>query len=485
MTDLILTQQALENRRVLLSIEFPKERLDELMRATARRLSREYRFPGFRPGKVPYHVVVQRIGRENLLREVALSVGEEVIAEALKAADIKPHGPIDVDITLDPFAFRVEVPLAPTIELMDYRSLRLEPPTLEETAVEEHVRQDLDAILQERKTWVVVERPAQYGDRLVVDFRVEVDGEVVLSHEDWDFVPDATDYTLTPAFDAAFVGMRAGEQKTFSAVFPEDSEWPGKEGHFTITLKAVKTQQAPELTDELAQQLGYENAAKMLDELRKHAEATVRSEQEATYADQVFQTVVDRSQIEFAPSTLESMLEAMLEEEARQFRAYGIESPEDYLRLIRKTKEAYYEERRAEAEASLRRQLVFEAIAEREQLTVGEQELHQALVERYGHDPTLLAKAEELLTQDDGFRNRVVASILIGKVLDLLKRIARGESVPAPGQHAVATASPAAEAAPVGEVEAESAETAEALPTAATEIGAEDKTTSVAIAAEA
>lgn len=460
MTDLILTQQALENRRVLLSVELPKERLDELMRTAARRLSREYRFPGFRPGKVPYHVVLQRIGRENLLREVAASIGEEILQEALAATGIEPHGPIDLDITLEPFVFRFEIPLAPKVELGDYRSIRIEPPILDEAAVEEHVREHLEAMLRDRRIWQDVDRPAAYGDRLVVDFRLEVDGEEVLSNEDWDFIPDETDYTLTPEFDAAFIGMRAGEHKTFSVVLPEDSQWPGKEGHFTVTLKAVKARQTPELTDELAQELGAESAEALLNELRAHALEIVQASQKDEYTARVLKAITEQSQVEFSPFSLQAMIDFMLEQEANQFKSYGIESPEEYLRLTRMTREAYAESRRAVAETRLKEHLVLRAIIEREQFPVSDYELDRELVDRYGHSQSLLDEARELLAEDEEFRERVVRSVRISKALNLLIRIARGEPVPAPGDHQAEEGPPAA--APVAEAEGEAVSVAEA-----------------------
>lgn len=445
MTDLILNQQTLENRRVLLSIELPPHRLDEAMRSVARRLSREYRFPGFRPGKVPYHIVVQRLGRETLLREVAASLGEEVLREALDATGIKPYGQIDLHhLSLEPLVYQFEISLPPKVELGDYRSIRVEPPVLDEALVAEHVQGHLQELREQHQTWQVVERPAQYGDQLVVDFRLEVDGEVVLSHDDWDFVPNETDYTLVPEFDAAFIGMSAGEQKTFSAVFPPDSQWPGKEGRFTITVKAVKAQQAPELTDELAQQVGYDSATAMLTELRTHAEEVIRAHQDDTYLNRVLQAVIEQAQIEFAPSMVQDMLDSMLEDEARQFKPYGIDSVEEYLQLLRKTREAYDEERRATAETRLREQLVLKAIMEREQFPVSAFELDQKLHDRYGHNETLLQEAQKLLAENESFREHIALSVRLGKTLDLLKRIARGEAVPAPGEHQAEEAPPPA-----------------------------------------
>ncbi len=462
MTDLILNQQTLENRRILLSVELPQHRLDEAMRTVARRLSREYRFPGFRPGKAPYHIIVQRIGRENLLREVAASLGEEVLREALDATGIEPYGPIDLQqLTLEPLVYQFEIPLAPKVELGDYRSIRIEPPVLDEALVEAHIQDHLQELREQHKTWQVVERPAQYGDQLVVDFRLEVDGEVVLRNDDWDFVPNATDYTLVPEFDAAFIGMSAGEQKTFSAVFPEDSQWPGKEGRFTITVKAVKAQQPPELTDELAQQVGYENVAAMLAELRTHAEEMIQTQQADAYLEQVLRTVIEQSQVEFAPSMVQEMLDSMLEDEARQFKPYGIESTEEYLQLIRKTREAYNEERRALAETRLREQLVLQAIMDREQFPVSEFELDRELRKRYGRNETLLQEAQKLLAENESFRERIALFVRLDKTLDLLKRIAQGETVPAPGEHQAEEAPPSAaapsegEPAPVAEAEAE------------------------------
>ena len=86
MTDLKITQQQLENQQLLLTIEVPDQRVEKAMRAAAKKLARQYRIPGFRPGKAPYHVIVSRFGREALLADVADEMGQDIFQEALDAA---------------------------------------------------------------------------------------------------------------------------------------------------------------------------------------------------------------------------------------------------------------------------------------------------------------------------------------------------------------------------------------------------------------
>jgi trigger factor len=135
-----------------MTIQIGPERTEELLRRAAKNVSRKYTIPGFRPGKAPYAAVLRRFGRERLLGEIIEEIGEEVIREALESNQVTPYGQISLsEVKLDPPTFKVVVPLPPTVELGDYRSIRLEAP--EVVVKEEEVDQWLERVRNERTTW--------------------------------------------------------------------------------------------------------------------------------------------------------------------------------------------------------------------------------------------------------------------------------------------------------------------------------------------
>ena len=251
MSEIAVTQQALEKRQVRLTVTIPPEQIENALRSKAKKLGKQVRIPGFRPGKAPYNVIVQRLGRESLLQEVFEDMGDKVFAQALEQTGVEPYGRATLeDVTMEePYTLVFDVPIKPEVDPGDYRSLRVEytPPSVEE--IQKHADEDIEHMLSRRTVWTPMERPVEFDDLVTIAIKLTVGDEVVLENDDWDIVPDAEEYTLTPEFDGQFIGMSVGESKSFTALFPEDSEtaWAGQEGHFEVEVKTVKAQELPEL----------------------------------------------------------------------------------------------------------------------------------------------------------------------------------------------------------------------------------------------
>lgn len=457
MTDLRITQQTLDNCQVRLTVEVPEERVQKAMRQAAQRLQKKYRFPGFRPGKAPYHIVLQRLGRTALLEDVVEDLGQEVYKEALKNTELKPYdiGNL-VEMSLEPLTYAFDIPLPPIVDPGDYRSLRVAEPPVDEAAIETHIQQHIDELRQEHTTWAPLERPIQYGDMVSIALKVRVDDEIVLDNDDWDFIPDEIEYTLAPSFDAAFIGMSVGETKSFTATFPDDSTWPGKEGQFEIEIKGVKGKELLEADDELAQAASYENYADMRQKLYEHSASHLREQAEGAYKDDVLDTWLAQAQATYAPATLDRMIDIIANEQEEFYKMYGIESLEELLRIQNKTQEEYEQELRPGAEQRLRRELLLDAVAEREGLVISDYERDQYLVEGAGSNARQLEEMRRALQANEIYRDWITTLALRRKAADLIIAIARGEEIPAPGEHPVVTAPPetTTEEAPAAELAA-------------------------------
>ncbi|NOX63824.1 MAG: trigger factor [Chloroflexi bacterium] len=439
MSELKITQQALENRQTRLTVEVPQPRVDAALRKKVKSLSRRIRIPGFRPGKAPYHIVVQRLGREALLQEVAEEIGEEVYQEALETAGIEPVGPGNlVDIAFDPLTYQFEVPLEPNVDPGDYRSVRVSYEEPDEASIDEDVDKEIERIREANRNWTPVERPVEYGDLVTLKIEVTVDDEVVLQNDDWDVVPDKEDYTLTPEFDAALVGMEGGEEKTFTAVFPEDahSPWAGKEGVFHIEIKDVQTLVTPEFDDEFAAAIGgYDTAEDMREAIREHLAQHARENAEAAFREKVIEALIEQAEMDYPPIMIERLIDDMMRELERTIAPYGIESVAEYLRMVGKTEEEQRAELRSDAEKRLRYELLLNAIAEREAFPVSDYEIDQVLLERFGASDEVLEQVRKQVAEDEAVREYFEHIVKRLKAQDLILAIARGEEVPAPGEH--------------------------------------------------
>ena len=441
MTDLKITQQRLENQQMLLTIVVPDERVDKALRATAKKLAKQYRIPGFRPGKAPYHVIVSRFGREALLEEVADEMGQDIFVEAMEVAELDPYArAVLKDVSFDPLTYQVEVPLPPEVEPNNYRELRVPYAEPGEEAISEAVQAEIEQIRERFKTWQPVERPVEYGDLVTISVKVTVNDEVVLENDDWDVVPDAEEYTMAPEFDAAFIGMTVGEAKMFTATFPEESEspWEGEEGAFEINVIGIKSEELPELDAELAQEVGeYETYEELYDDTVDRVSSQLQYEALSEHREEALDAMTEEATISYPTATLDQEIHFLMDERENYFRAYGIESTEDFLRMMGKTHEEYHEELRPAAQTRLERKLVLDAIAELEQFEISDYELDQYLAGMLSQDPEQLEIAREQVAENESYRDFIISLIQREHAEELFVASAKGEEVPEPGQHPV------------------------------------------------
>lgn len=441
MTDLQITQQRLEDQQMLLTIIVPDERVDKAMRKTAKKLAKQYRIPGFRPGKAPYHIVVSRFGREALLEEVADELGQDVFVEAMEAAELDPYAQAKLkDVTFDPLTYQVEVPLPPEVDPNNYRELSIPYTEPTEEVIDEAVQTEIDQIRDRFKTWQPVERPVEYGDLVTISVKVTVDGEVVLENDDWDVVPDAEEFTMAPEFDTALIGMTVGESKSFTATFPEggDSPWEGEEGSFELNVIGVKGEELPEMDAELAQEVGeYETYEELHDDTVDRVTMHLQHEAQSDHREKALDAMTEEATIAYPPIVLDQEIHFLMDERENYFRAYGIESIEDFLRMMGKTHAEYHEELRPAAKIRLERKLVLDKIAEIEQFEISDYELDQYLLGMLSQDPEQLESARQQVAENEGYREFIISLIQREHAEELYIASAKGEEVPEPGQHPV------------------------------------------------
>ncbi len=456
-----ITTEDLGQRQVRLTIEVDEERVERALHGVARRLSREYNFPGFRRGRAPYHIILGRFGREALLREVLDDLGQEVVEEALEreALELYSAGELE-EVQLDPLVFKLRLPLQPRVDLGAYRELRVEPPVV---SVDEA---EIDAELERlRQASAILEpagdRPAQVGDWVSLDVSATVDGKPYIHKEAFNTVLDAENDSFIPGFVGQIPGMRAGEEKSFTLALSAEGEagedQVEQEAAFTVRLREVRSRTLPGLDDDLARTVGdFDTLEELRQEILRQIEERAQREADQSNSAEVLEALVAGATIEYPPDLIEDQVERMVKRLEGRLKDQGL-TLDDFFKLSGQTAVAYRESLRPEAERDVRLGLTLGELARQEKLDVGEDEVgrHIALVSAaYGERA---GEVQQMLSSAEGVRS-ITNELLSDKAIQRLVAIARGEALPLEGEEGESVAEPEGVPSEIGTIAAEALE---------------------------
>ncbi|HET7036678.1 MAG TPA: trigger factor [Thermomicrobiaceae bacterium] len=352
---------------------------DEFKRAVEkafRRINQQVRIPGFRPGRAPRPIVEQRIGRDYIVSEANRDLMDDLYKQAVTQEDITPISEPSVDIyQQEPLGFRVEVQVYPEIELGDYTAIRVEP--REVTVSDEQVDEAIENLRKTHSLWVPPAEPRQprAGDQVVLDIDAFEDDEPFQSP-----VENATfelgEDALFPEIEEAVKQLKPGEQAEFDISFAEDNErlspeMRGKTLHYKVTLQDVKERELPEVDDEFAKLVN--SSFQTVDELRAGLRKQLLQDAALEARGEVVNTAIERltetSTLEMPPALVERQVELDIERLTQELAREGM-SFDEFLRFGQKSREAYTEEIRPDAEQRLRKTMTLETFAKSEGVEV-------------------------------------------------------------------------------------------------------------------
>jgi len=379
------TVTELPESRVRVRAEIAAEEVRQSLESTARNLGREMKMPGFRQGKIPPPVIIQRLGRDAVLDEVIRSRLTDWYVKAVDASGIAPVGDPQVNLgdlppEGQPLAFSFEVGVRPVAKLGGYQGLEV---GRREPAVDpEEVDAEIDELRERLAHLHVVKRPAQSGDFVTIDFTGTVEGEPFEGGEGRDQLVELGGGQLIPGFEDGLIGAQAGDTRTVDAVFPDDyaaKHVAGKPARFEITVKDVKHKHLPDIDDEFASDAtGHDTLDELMAELNERLLKIDAERIEVEFRAAAVDAVVAEAQVEVPDTLIEARAAELLDRMLHALSHQGI-TKEAYLTIAGKTEPEVVADNMPEAEQQLRREAVLAAIIEAEGIEATEQQLLDAL----------------------------------------------------------------------------------------------------------
>ncbi len=441
----------LPESRVRVQAEVPADEVERRVQQAAKKLGGQMRVPGFRKGKVPPTVVIRRLGREAVLDEALRTSLGSWYVDAIDGAGIAPIGDPELDVgdlpaQGEPLEFSIEIGVRPRATLGTYKGLEVgrREPEVADSAIDAEVEQLRDRVA----TLETVDRAAEDGDHLIVDYLGRVDGQPFEGGEGRDQLIELGAQRLIPGFEEQLVGASAGDERTVQVTFPDEypNELAGKDAQFDVKVSEVKAKRLPELDDDFAAEAGgFDTLAELREDiasrLRQADEGAIEREYEAA----VVQAATDEAKVELPDKLVHSRAHEVVEQMLSTLARQGV-SKETYLRLTGKDEESLAHEAEPDAASALRREAVLAAIVEAEKIEPADEELVEALrpaAERDGSDPEKLVdqlrKAGRLETLREDVANRQAVELLVAEAKPISVEQAKArEKLWTPGQEETA-----------------------------------------------
>lgn len=421
----------LPDSRVKVDVDVAPDDVDRGINRAARGLARDMRLPGFRKGKAPPSLVVQRIGREAVLQQAVRDSLPEWYERALVSSGVNPVGDPNIELTSvpqddgEPLTFQFEVGVRPPAQLGDYKGLEVGRP---DTGVpDDVVEKELERLRENFARLEAVERSAAKGDFVLLDFRGTIAGEPFEGGEARDELVELGSGRMIEGFEEQLEGASAGEQRQVEIRFPDDyrvQQLAGKDVSFDVTVKEVREKELPEVDDEFAASAGgFDTLDELRDDIREKLREAAERRIEAEFRLAAVDAAVDTATVEVPPEILTARATERWERVERQIAAQGMD-PAAYLRMQGKTREEIVEESKPDAERELMREAVLSAIAEAEGTEVTDEEMIEALEHTAEHERTSPEKLLERLRKD-GRDSLVREDLRIRKAIDLVAESAK------------------------------------------------------------
>lgn len=394
----------LENSRAQVEVEVPASDVERATSRAARAMAKEMRMPGFRAGKAPASLVIQRLGFGAVLHEAIREALPEWYELALFDSGVSPIGDPSIEMVStpenegEPLKFKFEVGVRPDAKLGDYKGLEVGKE--EKEVPDEIVDTEVERIREGFARLEPVERASAEGDSLLIDFEGFADGSAFQGGAAEDYLLALGSGQLIEGFEEQLVGAGAGEEREVKVTFPADYQaehLAGKDAVFKVKVKEVREKILPELDDDFASDASeFDTLEELRADIREKVGVALGSRAEEDFRVAAIDAAVDAATVDVPDELATARAAERWERMERQLAGRGMD-PNAFLQMQGKTREELIEETKPDAEKELKREAVVTAIAEAEAIEVSEEEMIEALEHSAEHERTTPEKLLERL----------------------------------------------------------------------------------------
>jgi trigger factor len=412
----------------VLNIEVPSEKITAEVEDLYKEIAKTAAHPGFRKGKVPRKILEGKHGK-SIRQEAVNGAIASSVKEAMDEHKLVPLTEPELKEVNDdeegPLSFKVTIEVKPEVKLSEYTGIELK--RIKKDVTEDDIAQVLERLQQSHAKYSPAERPVETGDFIVFDFQAFENGKLMKDGKGENFSLEVGSGHFGEDFETQVVGMSKDEEKRISVKYPDDyksEELAGKELEFDVTIKDVKLRELPTLDDDFARDLGeHDTLVELKQSCRERLEKDVENRLDSLLREQAIATIVAESEVEVPPRLKEKVARSLFEEQVRNLAQYGTDEA-----TIASQREQIAEFADKEAERQLKVSFLTDEIAEREDLSISDEELEKNLEDMASESGDKGADLREYFKQDK-IRERYREQLRAKKILDFIVSGAKIEEV--------------------------------------------------------
>ncbi|MEA2113506.1 MAG: trigger factor [Patescibacteria group bacterium] len=413
-----------------IKVEVSVEEMKKYIQKATGELSKQIKIDGFRSGKAPAEIVRQHIGDSGIEQEAADLAIRETYPKLIKENNLEAIGRPNIQITKiapgNPLEYKAVLTVLPDIKLSDYKKIKGK--LAKKEIQKKQVEGELEKLRKRRAKFITTKEPCQKGDRLEIDFESALDGAKVENGGGKKYPLIIGESNFVPGFEDNLIGLKEGEEKNFSVIFPEKypkKELAGKNVDFKVKVNLVQKVELPELNDEFAKSLGQfkdlgDLSGKIKEGLEKEEEQRARGE----LREKIIGQIIKDSEIDVPELLLEEELALMLKEFKNSIERTGVKFDE-YLDKIKASEDDILKGWRESAENRVKLNLIIYEINKKEKVQIDEKDLEKR------KEQTLKAfaniKEPEKKPSPEAVREYIKETMIKEKIFEMLESFALGK----------------------------------------------------------
>jgi trigger factor len=404
------TVEPLEGNKVKLSVAVDEQEFEAAINDAFRKIAREVRIPGFRPGKVPRKVLEARIGKDAARHQALNDAIPEYYADAVRDNEVDVIAAPEIDITDGeedgPVLFDAVVEIRPRITVPGYGGLRVTIPS--PRATDDEIDAQIERLRSQFGELATVERPAAGDDYVTIDVAGSQDGEPLEGLTADDYLYQVGSGLIVPELDEQLRGAKVGDILQFEAAHPSDPD--EADLSFRVLVKEVKERQLPDLDDAFADEASeFETLDELRADLEKRMSTVKKMQASMALRERVGEALAELVEDDVPEALVNAEMQERLHDLGLRLQAQGM-GLEQWLEMSGRSQDQLVDELKATATLSAKVDLALRAVAEAEGIEADEDDLqaeYDAAAERLGLEPKKVRAEFERARQDQAIRSDI------------------------------------------------------------------------------